>query len=220
MRSVRSIAVAIIAGLTVAVGAAACGGGSKPAATGSTSAATTTTSASVPAATTATTTTTATQPAHKASKPKKKKPATSPSPTTTHATTTASHPVAQPKHKTTHKSPPAKKKTPQPAVLVRPMHVTFVGQNHAPIINRPWTYTVTATDAKGHPLSGTVDTEFAFNGSVVGHETPPTHRLTGGRLTDTVTFPPQSKGFPIDVQVVVHTSLGTVTLDWAVKPRS
>jgi hypothetical protein len=76
---------------------------------------------------------------------------------------------------------------------------------------------VSATDARGTPLSGTVDTEFALGGTVVGHETPPVHPLTHGHLTDTVTFPAQAIGVPLELQVVVHTRLGTVTLDWSVK---
>jgi hypothetical protein len=106
-----------------------------------------------------------------------------------------------------------------PPALVRPVRATFVGENHAPLINRLWSYSVSVTDARGTPLSGTVDTEFVFNGTVVGHETPPVHPLTHGHLTDTVTFPAQGAGVPLVVQVVIHTQLGSVTLDWSVKPR-
>jgi hypothetical protein len=102
-------------------------------------------------------------------------------------------------------------------VHTRPIHGRLVGENHAPKVNQAWSYSVTLTDAKGQPMSGTVDIEFALAGQVVGHETPPTHRLTNGRWHDTLRFPAQSVGVPLDVQAVVHTSLGSVTLDWAVK---
>jgi hypothetical protein len=85
------------------------------------------------------------------------------------------------------------------------------------VAKKNWTYTVTATDASGHPLAGTVLTEFVFGGQVVGRESPPTHPLKNGRLKDVVQFPPQSVGIPITFQTVVKTRLGSVTLDWPVK---
>jgi hypothetical protein len=97
------------------------------------------------------------------------------------------------------------------------LRASLHGENHAPTAATLWHYSVLATDASGHPLSGTVDTEFAFGGQVVGHEAPPTHGLSNGRLNDAVTYPARAVGFPLTFQVVVHTSLGSVTLDWAVK---
>jgi hypothetical protein len=97
------------------------------------------------------------------------------------------------------------------------MRATLHGNNHAPTVNKHWHYSVLAADASGHPLSGTVDTEFALGGQVVGRETPPTHRLSSGRLNDEVTFPAQAVGVPLALQVVVHTHLGSVTLSWPVK---
>ena len=81
-----------------------------------------------------------------------------------------------------------------------------------------WLYSVLATDPSGHALSGTVDTMFVFNGVVVGHEVPPTHPLTNGRLDNKVTFPARAVGIPLALRVVIHTKAGTVTLDWPVKP--
>jgi hypothetical protein len=98
-----------------------------------------------------------------------------------------------------------------------PIRATLVGQNHHPVANKKWIYTVTAKDAHGHPLSGTVETEFAFQGAVVGRESPPTHRLKNGRFKDNLEFPARSVGYPVDLQVVVHTRLGSVTLRWPVK---
>lgn len=89
--------------------------------------------------------------------------------------------------------------------------------SHRPKAGKLFNYLVLAADSSGHALSGTVDTEFAFNGQVVGHETPPTHALRNGRLSDDVTFPARSIGIPLSLRVVVHTHLGTVTLDWSVK---
>jgi hypothetical protein len=103
------------------------------------------------------------------------------------------------------------------SVSTGPVRATLTGQNHRPVEKRNWTYRVRATDPQGHPLSGTVETEFAFGGTVVGKETPPVHKLKDGRLADTLQFPPMAVGYPIELQVVVRTPAGSVTLDWPVK---
>ncbi len=104
--------------------------------------------------------------------------------------------------------------SPQPASSIRGK---LVGANHAPRINVKWPYTVTVTDAAGHPLNGTVTIQFTFAGQVVGHDTPPTHPLRNGRWHDNLKFPPQSLGEPISLQAVVHTPQGSITLAWPVK---
>jgi hypothetical protein len=91
-----------------------------------------------------------------------------------------------------------------------------VGANHSPKINRNWPYAVSVTDAAGHPLDGTVTIEFTFGGQVVGRDTPPTHQLKNGGWRDNLRFPPAALGEPIDLQAVVHTQLGSITLDWPV----
>jgi hypothetical protein len=102
------------------------------------------------------------------------------------------------------------------AVTTGPVRARLTGQSHKPTVRQNWTYTVTATDAQGRPLSGTVETNFAFQGAVVGRETPPTHPLKNGHLKDVLNFPAESVGYPIELQVVVHTHLGSVTLNWPV----
>jgi hypothetical protein len=97
------------------------------------------------------------------------------------------------------------------------MTATLTADNHTPAINQYWHYSVEATDSGGHALSGTVDTQFVYNGQVVGHEAPPTHPLTDGRLDDKVTYPAPALAVQLTFEVVVHTSLGSVTLDWPVK---
>ena len=97
------------------------------------------------------------------------------------------------------------------------MRASLHGPNHAPMVGKKWHYSVLATDPSGKALPGTVDTQFVFNGTIVGREAPPTHRLTNGRLNDKVTFPAQAVGIPLTFRVVVHTKTGSVTLNWAVK---
>jgi hypothetical protein len=99
------------------------------------------------------------------------------------------------------------------------LHASLHAQNHAPTAGKLWRYLVRAADSAGKALSGTVDTEFALGGTVVGRESPPTHPLKGGRLDNSVTFPARAVGIPLTFRVVVHTKSGSVTLDWPVKAR-
>ncbi|MGO9906630.1 MAG: hypothetical protein ACLP4R_01050 [Solirubrobacteraceae bacterium] len=105
------------------------------------------------------------------------------------------------------------------SVRTGPVRGTLRGENHAPVVNRSWRYSVTVTDATGHPLNGTVDIEFAYGGQVVGHDTPPTHPVVDGRWHDSLQFPAEAVGMPLSVQAVVHTRLGSITLDWPIEVR-
>lgn len=98
-------------------------------------------------------------------------------------------------------------------------HVVLIGQDHVPVATKVWHYTVRVTSPTGKPLAGTVDTEFAFGGQVVGHESPPSHPLKNGVLKDFVEWPKQAIGQPLALQVVVHTSAGSQTLDWPVSVK-
>jgi hypothetical protein len=102
------------------------------------------------------------------------------------------------------------------SVTTGPVRGTLHGANHVPKAGKPWPYSVTVADAAGHPLSGTVDIQFAFGGQVVGRDRPPTHPLKNGRWHDNLQFPAQAVGFPLTFQAVVHTRMGSITLDWPV----
>ena len=106
------------------------------------------------------------------------------------------------------------------SVSTGPVRGALIGQNHAPRVGKLWPYSVHVTDAAGHPLNGTVDIEFVFGGQVVGRDTPPTHPVRDGRWHDKLTFPAPAVGQPLTFRAVVHTSLGTITLDWPVKVRT
>jgi hypothetical protein len=97
-----------------------------------------------------------------------------------------------------------------------PVRGSFTGQDHAPRANKPWAYSLKVSGANGQPLAGTVDIAFTFGGQVVGHDSPPTHPVKHGRWHETLTFPAQAIGQALSVQAVVHTSLGSITLDWPV----
>jgi len=97
------------------------------------------------------------------------------------------------------------------------LQATLHAPNATPKAGTLWHYSVRASDSSGHPVAGTVETEFTFGGQVVGRESPPTHALTHGRLNDEVTFPARAVGVPLTFRVVIHTRLGAITLDWPVK---
>jgi hypothetical protein len=97
------------------------------------------------------------------------------------------------------------------------MRASLHGESHAPIAGKKWEYMVLAQTPSGQALTGTVDTEFVFGGAIVGREVPPTHKLTDGKLVNKVTFPARAVGIPLTFRVVVHTSAGTITLNWSVK---
>jgi hypothetical protein len=101
-----------------------------------------------------------------------------------------------------------------------PVRATLRAPDHTPVVNRNWPFTVTVTDARGHPLSGTATVQFVFAGQVVGRDTPPTHPLKNGRWHELLKFPARATGIPLTFQVVVHTSPGSVTLNWPVKAKS
>lgn len=120
---------------------------------------------------------------------------------------------------TTATSPAQSTTTASSSVTTGPVRGALHGTGHAPIAGRPWAYSVHVTDASGKPLYGAVDIEFAFNGSVVGYDTPRSHRITNGRWADKLTFPDTAIGYPLAFQAVVHTSAGSITLDWPVQVK-
>lgn len=132
----------------------------------------------------------------------------------THHPTRTAPPKTHPSTTTTPASTTPSK--PTDTITTGPVHATLRGQNHHPVAGKPWYYEVRVTDSKGRPLDGIVTTEFTFDGIVEGKETPPTHELKDGVLKDELTFPAEAEGHPIDLQTVVKTKDGTVTLDWPV----
>jgi hypothetical protein len=106
-----------------------------------------------------------------------------------------------------------------PTVSSGPVHATFSAENHTPTVGKVWRYTVRATSASGKPLSGTVETEFAFAGTVVGRESPPTHKLKNGVLHDKITFPSSAIGHTVTLVAVIRTGVGSVALGWPVTAR-
>lgn len=105
------------------------------------------------------------------------------------------------------------------STTAKKVHVMLDAPDHHPIAGKLWPFTVTATDANGHGLRGTVDVEFTFQGIVVGTDKPKTHQLSNGRWHENLTYPARAIGQPIDLQLVVHTPIGTKTITWAIDVR-
>ena len=105
------------------------------------------------------------------------------------------------------------------SVTTGPVHGALTARDHAPIVGHPWAYSVRVSTADGKPLSGTVDIEFVFGGVVVGRDNPPTHPVKNGSWRDTVTLPPDAAGQPLTFRAVVHTSRGSITLDWPITAK-
>jgi hypothetical protein len=135
------------------------------------------------------------------------------------SSTTRSAPTTTPSHPSAAAGTASSGSGTVAAVRTGPVHGTLRGANHDPVVKRNWTYSVTATDASGHPLSGTVDIQFVYGGQVVGRDTPPTHPLKNGRWHDNLEFPPASVGVPLTFQAVVHTSVGSITLNWPIEVK-
>lgn len=111
------------------------------------------------------------------------------------------------------------------ALAAGSIRVTITGENHAPVANRPWTYSLTVTSATRSKVSGTVTTEFLFGGAVVGHQPPENVRFKNGVYHDTLTFPAEAKGFPLVgvhlvLEAVVRTADGTGEASWSIVTRS
>jgi hypothetical protein len=104
-------------------------------------------------------------------------------------------------------------------VTTGPVHAALRANDHAPVANKAWPYTVLVTDASGHPLDGSVRIQFTFAGSVVGTDSPPVHPVKHGIWRDSLTYPTSAVGQPLTFQAVVTTSAGSVTLNWPVNVR-
>jgi hypothetical protein len=106
---------------------------------------------------------------------------------------------------------------PVSASAAAPFTAHLQAPNHTPTAGKKWYITVTATHGKTK-LSGSVNYQFLFSGSVVGHQKG--HSFKGGVFHDWLLFPNKSVGFSLTLRVVVKTSYGTVDLPWTVNVRA
>lgn len=138
------------------------------------------------------------------------------------SSSSSSTPTSQSAVTSTNASSPLSTAAPQAppsgsdSVSTGPVRGRLTAANHTPTAGRLWDYSVNVTSASGKRLSGTVDIEFVFGGDVVGRDTPPTHPVRNGSWHDNLKFPADAAGEPLMFQAVVHTSLGSITLDWPI----
>jgi hypothetical protein len=105
---------------------------------------------------------------------------------------------------------------PAPAVANSRIHVTMTAENHHPVVNKNWTYSVKVTTAAGKKLSGTETTNYLYGGTVVGTEKPVNVRFKDGYYRNTIQFPSDAVGQPLTVDVVVHTKDGSGSATWSI----
>ncbi len=86
--------------------------------------------------------------------------------------------------------------------------------NHTPIVNKPWPITLDVTKGK-LKLAGSVSYEFMVGGLPVA-KVQKGHSFTNGVYHDTLKFPPDSKGAPLTLRILVKTRFGTQHTDWKV----
>jgi len=103
-----------------------------------------------------------------------------------------------------------------------PLSVTFVPSTHTPKVNAKWPLSVTAT-VNGKPAQhATAVYEFLFGGLVVSTQYPRfnKHFKFTGHFSDDLVFPPDSKGEPLTLRVVIKASGHTVNLNWSITAHS
>jgi len=103
---------------------------------------------------------------------------------------------------------------PGAAFATSPVRVTLRAQNHHPIVNKNWTYSVTVTSGRGQKLSGTETTHYLFGSTMVGTEKPVNVRFKNGYYHDALKFPAAAVGHPLRVWVVVRTKDGSGSAAW------
>lgn len=103
------------------------------------------------------------------------------------------------------------------ATAAEGIQVTIVGESHHPSVGKRWAYTVTVTNGRGEKLSGTETTHYLFSGAVVGTEKPANVPFSDGRYRDTIVFPADAVGHPLEVEAVVDTGQGSGTARWSIE---
>jgi hypothetical protein len=104
------------------------------------------------------------------------------------------------------------------------LHVVIVGQNHTPLVNHKWHYSVTVT-ANAKPVAGFhIHLRFLFSGTPVGEVG--VHTVKGSVWRETFgtpgspPFPPASRGQHLVLQAIVTVKGYPVAkAGWAVTPR-
>jgi len=98
-----------------------------------------------------------------------------------------------------------------------PLLATMVPSTHDPKINAKWPLEVSAT-LDGKPAHAGAEYQFLFGFTVVSTQYPRSNkRFTfTGHFSDNLVFPPDAKGEPLTLQIVIEDAGHTAKLDWAI----
>ncbi len=107
--------------------------------------------------------------------------------------------------------------TPAPASAATAFKVTVRAPGHHPKANRRWPVTVTARTPGGRALKGTLRYVFLYKGRVVSRQS--SYHFTGSYTDRTFVWPSRAIGIPLTLRCQITTTLGTVSVDYAVRVR-
>jgi hypothetical protein len=92
---------------------------------------------------------------------------------------------------------------------------------HNPKARKRWPVKIVVKTAGGKAISGTVQYNFLFNGTVVQVRSCLDHGNTPcrfkGTYKDVLHFPRKSIGYPLTLRFIVKTRFGTKNIDYAIK---
>jgi hypothetical protein len=116
--------------------------------------------------------------------------------------------------------PAAKAKQPLQPPAVR---VTIISPTHHPKVNKAWPVTVRVTDSSGKPLPAKLTMRILFGGAPVGKvDNGKVYRFVGSwreSKGNEITWPPASRGQPLQFEVIVTAAHRTLRRTWAIQVR-
>ena len=111
-----------------------------------------------------------------------------------------------------------------PALALPRLHVVIRGENHAPRVGKPWSYSVRVTTPAGRPIAAHIHMQMLFGTLPVGEIGR--HYLRRGVWRETFgvginpPFPPASRGQHLTLQATATAKgFGAGKAGWAVVPR-
>jgi hypothetical protein len=109
--------------------------------------------------------------------------------------------------------------TPKPARI----NVTISAPTHRPKVNALWPVSVRVTDASGKPVPARLTMRILFGGAPVGKvDNGRVYRFVGGwreAKGNEITWPPASRGEPLQFEAIVTANHVTVKRTWAIEAR-
>jgi hypothetical protein len=112
----------------------------------------------------------------------------------------------------------------KPKVEFRPaVNVSIISSTHHPKVNRPWPVMVRVTDSAGKSLPARLTMRILFGGAPVGKvDNGKVYRFVGSwqeRKGNEITWPPASRGQPLQFEAIVTARGTTVKRTWSIVVR-